>query len=520
MNRKATINLQPLGKSVSVNPRTPLKDILHEFGVEFPCGGKGTCGSCKVKLLKGELAIDRVQQQKLAKLKLAENWRLACFCSVETDVTLEISQFDTIILADNSTFDFKPQTGFGIAVDLGTTTIAVQMVNLENGHVLDSVSDVNPQARFGGDLISRIQSCLDGNFDELQNLVRSKIGAMIQSILEKNPVEASKVAIVGNTVMHHIFSGLKVNSLSFYPFHSPNLGVQKFAPIDLKWALPETTKIEFYPSIGSFVGSDILAGIAATKMAERENYSVLIDLGTNGEIVVGNCNKIICASTAAGPAFEGAKISQGMRAITGAISSVAASPNLPISRDKLSEGGESGDINSIINKVQLNCHVIGNVAAKGICGSGLIDIMAILLNHDKIGMFGEINNGDESVALTSKVSVTQQDIREFQLAKAAIAAGIQILLNHLKISYSQIDKVFIAGGFGNFLNIENVIRTGLIECEAGKIIKLGNTALIGAKMFLFEDEKFTQKILNKTTHINLEGDPNFQDIYIEKMMLV
>ena len=496
MHNKITLSLQPLDKTIQVNTGTPLKDVLHEFGVEFPCGGKGTCGSCKVKLLEGELKIDSVQQQKLDKLKLGKEWRLACYCNAESDITLEISQFDNIILADNSTFDFNPQQGFGIAVDLGTTTVVVQLVNLENGHVLDSVSEINPQARYGSDLISRIQSCLDGNFEELQNLVHSKIGEMIQYIIQKHPVKVSKVTIVGNTVMHHIFSGLAVNSLSFYPFHSPNLGIQIFSPTQLKWNLPETVNIQFYPSIGSFVGSDILAGIAATKMAEHENYTVLIDLGTNGEIVVGNRDKIICASTAAGPAFEGAKISQGMRATTGAISSVFL------------ENGE------------LKTHVIGNVSAKGICGSGLIDVMAILLNKEEIGMFGEINSGEDKVKLSRQVSITQQDIREFQLAKAAIAAGIQILLNQLGITYDDVDKVFIAGGFGNFLNIENVIRTGLIECEEDKIVKLGNTALIGAKMFLFEDDVIIQKILEKTTHINLEADPNFQDIYIDKMMLV
>ena len=496
MHQKVTITLNPLGKEVSVNTGTPLIDVLHEFGVEFPCGGKGTCGSCKVKILEGELEIGPVQQQKLNKLQLSENWRLACYCKAESDITLEISQFDNIILANNSTFDFKPQQGFGIAVDLGTTTVVVQLVNLENGHVLDSGSDVNPQARFGADLISRIQSCLDGNQQEIQNLIRNKIGLMIQTIIQKHPFEISKVTIVGNTVMHHIFSGLAVNSLSFYPFHSPDLGFRTFVPKQLNWSLPDSAIIKFYPSIGSFVGSDILAGIAATKMAENEKYSVLIDLGTNGEIVVGNRHKIICASTAAGPAFEGANISQGMRATTGAISSVNF------------ENGE------------LKTHVIGNVQAKGICGSGLIDIMAVLLNREQIGMFGEINSGAESVLLIGKISITQQDIREFQLAKAAIAAGIKILLNQLKISYSEIEQVFIAGGFGNFLNIENVIRTGLIECEPEKIIKLGNTALIGAKMFLFEDEIFIQKILAKTTHVNLEADPNFQDIYIDKMMLV
>ena len=496
MTKKVSISLQPFGKTISVNPGTPLIDVLHEFGVEFPCGGKGICGSCKVKLLQGELKIEPVQQQKLDKLKFGKEWRLACFCSAESDIILEISQFENIILADSSTFDFRPQKGFGIAVDLGTTTVVVQLMNLENGHVLDSVSDINPQVKFGGDLISRIQSCLDGNFEELQNLIRSKIWKMIYSIIQKHPVEVSKVTMVGNTVMHHVFSGLAVNSLSFYPFHSPNLGTQKFTPAEINWELPENTEIRFFSSIGSFVGSDILAGIAATKIAEREEFSVLIDLGTNGEIVIGNRDKIICASTAAGPAFEGAKISQGMRATTGAISSV-----------------------DFVNN-ELKAHVIGNTTARGICGSGLIDIMAILLKREKIGMFGEINSGEDNVKLTKQVSITQQDIREFQLAKAAIAAGIQILLNQLKITYTEIEHVFIAGGFGNFLNINNVIRTGLIECEAEKIIKLGNTALIGAKMFLFEDEKFIQKILDKTNQINLEGDPDFQNIYIEKMMLV
>jgi len=496
MQQKVNITLEPLGKLIEVNTGTPLIDVLHEFGVEFPCGGKGACGNCKVKLLDGELKIDSIQQQKLDKLKLSDNWRLACQCNAETDITLEISQFENIILADNSTFEFTPKTGFGIAVDLGTTTIVVQLINLENGHILDSVSDINPQAKFGGDLIARIQSCLDGNKPEMQNMIRQKIGDVIQSILKKHPVEVANIIIVGNTVMHHIFSGLDVQSLSFYPFNSPNLGTQKFTPKELNWNLPVETEIQFSPSIGSFVGSDILAGIAATKMAERKEFSILIDLGTNGEIVVGNSDKIICASTAAGPAFEGAKISQGMRATTGAISSVNFKNN------------------------ELQSHVIGNVKAKGICGSGLIDVIAILLNQEKIAMFGEINSGEEKIEIMKGVYITQQDIREFQLAKAAIAAGVQLLINQLKITYDDIDKVFIAGGFGNFLNIQNVIRTGLIESAEDKIVKLGNTALIGAKMFLFENEDFTQDILNKTTHINLEADGTFQDVYIDKMMLI
>ncbi|WP_297085594.1 ASKHA domain-containing protein [uncultured Draconibacterium sp.] len=496
MNKKVSISLQPLGKTIEVIKDTPLIDVLHEFGVEFPCGGKGTCGACKIKILKGDLAIDRVEKERLQKLKLGPEWRLACFCSANTNLTLEITQFENIILADNSAFEFSPEEGYGIAVDLGTTTLVAQLVDLSNGHIIDSVSDVNPQVKYGGDLIARIQACLDGKQQEMQKLIRVKIAKMIAQLEKNHPVEFAKIELVGNTAMHHIFCGLDVQPLSFYPFESPVLGVQTFTAEDLDWQLPGSPEIRFHASIGSFVGSDILAGIAATKMAEKEAYSLLIDLGTNGEIVLGNKKQIICASTAAGPAFEGAKINQGMRATTGAVSSL-----------KFKDG-------------KIEAHVIGNVEAKGICGSGLIDAMAILLEEQKIGLFGEINSGEEAIELTPGVQLQQSDIREFQLAKAAIAAGVQILLNTLNISKSDVEKVFIAGGFGNFLNLKNVIRTGLLECEEAKITKLGNTALIGAKMFLFQDENYTQEILSKTSHINLEGDGTFQDIYIEKMMLL
>ena len=495
MSKKVKISLHPFGKRISVNCGTPLIDVLHEYGVEFPCGGKGTCGRCKVKLLQGELQTGAVQQQKLTRLGLDKKWRLACFCRAESDITIEIAQFEDIILADNTAFSFKPNDGFGIAVDVGTTTLVAQLLDLKTGHVLDVVTALNPQVKFGADLISRIQSCLDGKQDVMQMLIRQKTGEMIQSLLEKHPAKISKVVLVGNTAMHHIFSGMDVQPLSFYPFESPDLGIQRFSSEQLKWELPPQTEIQFYPSIGSFVGSDILAGIIATNLAEREKYSILIDLGTNGEIVLGNREKIICASTAAGPAFEGAKISQGMRAVTGAISSVQF------------ENGKMG------------CHVIGNVPAKGLCGSALIDAMAVLLQHKKIGMFGEINSGKEKIKLAPGVFLTQQDIREFQLAKAAIAAGLQILLNTFEITFDEVENVFIAGGFGNFLNLKNVIQTGLIETFEDKIIKMGNTALIGAKMFLFEDDSSIQQILDKTSHINLEANPNFQDIYVEKLML-
>ena len=184
-----------------------------------------------------------------------------------------------------------------------------------------------------------------------------------------------------------------------------------------------------------------------------------------------------------------------MRAVTGAISSV-----------------------QFKNGTFVN-HVIGNVPAKGICGSGLIDAMAVLLQQEEIGMFGEINSGEHAIKLASGVFLTQQDIREFQLAKAAVAAGMQILLNKAAITFDDIEHVYIAGGFGNFLNLQNVIQTGLIETTEDKLVKMGNTSLIGAKMFLFDDISLPQSLLKITRHVNLEGDSKFQDIYVEKMLL-
>ena len=184
----------------------------------------------------------------------------------------------------------------------------------------------------------------------------------------------------------------------------------------------------------------------------------------------------------------------GMRAVTGAISSVKLDGN------------------------EMKVNVIGNTLAKGICGSALVDAVAVLRNLDLIGMFGEINSGAASLSVTSDVRLTQKDINEFQLAKAAISAGLVILCNTLKIQLSDIHEVYIAGGFGNYINIQHLIQTGMIEMPENKIHKMGNTALIGAKMFLFSDNQMKEEILSKTLHINLESDPNFQNIYVDKML--
>lgn len=488
------IHLQPLGKTIRVNNQTPLIDVLHEYGIEFPCGGKGTCGKCRVKLLKGDIEMSDLHRKNLLELGLGNEWRLACYSTVTSDITLEIDQYNHLILADESEFEFSSQAGFGVAVDVGTTTLVAQFIDLSTAKVLAVETMLNPQARFGADLISRIQACLSGCAAEMTLLIRQAIGSMIELLLRKQQVEITRIALVGNTVMQLIFGNCDLTPLAQYPFDTDNLGQKEFETTELDWNFPVAEKVRFYPSIGSFVGSDILAGIVATGLHTNEKYTALIDLGTNGEMVVGNKERIVCASTAAGPAFEGTNISIGMRAVTGAISTV-----------------------DVENK-GLKFHVIGNARPKGICGSALVDAVAAFRELELIGVFGEINSGETSLSLTPELGLTQKDINEFQLAKAAIAAGLEILCKSLSISLMDIQEVYIAGGFGNYINISHLNQTGMIELPEERIHKMGNTALIGAKIFLFTDGVTTTEILSKTRHVNLESDPEFQDIYVDKMM--
>jgi uncharacterized 2Fe-2S/4Fe-4S cluster protein (DUF4445 family) len=492
---KHTIHLHPLGKELIVNDKTPLIDVLHEYGIEFPCGGKGTCGKCQVRLLDGTIDVDEDQRGKLERFHLPADRRLACMSNCTSSITLQVEQYEHIILADETDFDFSPEDGVGIAVDLGTTTLVTQLIDLTTGKVLAVETMLNPQVKFGADLISRIQAGLDGHSTEMTLLIRKSIGRMIRLMLKSCQQLPGKVVLVGNTVMQRIFCGKDITPLSCYPFQVDDLGLSVLTPAEIGWDFLSGAIIQFYPSIGSFVGSDILAGIAATGLHRNPQFTALIDLGTNGEIVVGNRDKIICTSTAAGAAFEGSNLSMGMRAVTGAISSI-----------------------QLVNNKMVPS-VIGKTSPKGICGSALIDAIAILLQQKLIGIFGEIHSREESIPIVGPIRITQKDVYEFLLAKAAIASGITILSRNLGIEPSDIHEFYIAGGFGNYIRLEHLLATGMVETSEEKIHKMGNTALIGAKMFLFGNGELASEILGKASHVNLEGFPEFQDIYISKMVL-
>lgn len=489
-----TVRLEPLGIEKRVPRGTPLIDILYQYGIEFPCGGKGTCGRCRITILKGKLRTSRQHDQYARKLDLPENVKLACMCFVDEPVELEIGQFETIILADNSEFDFTPREGFGIAIDLGTTTIVGQLLNLSDGKVINVVSMLNSQSRFGADIMSRVDFAVNRDGQEiLHNTVKEDISNLVRKLSRGFTNDLRKIAIVGNSVMQHTFCNLDLRPLSAYPFESLKHKFFEFTPDQLGLAGMPGCAVTFYPSIGSFVGSDILAGIMSTGMHRQKKINVLIDLGTNGEICMGNREGILCASTAAGPAFEGTNITMGMTASTGAISSVFLKNN------------------------KLLCHTIGNEKARGICGSGIIDAVALFLDQGWINSTGQITADSDRIMLDGEVFLTQKDIYEFQLAKAAIASGVDILAAQLGIEKPEIDCLYIAGAFGNFINLENAIRLGLLEFPVDRITRFGNTALIGAKMALFQEYSEWEKILQVTRHLSLESCKEFQDVFVSKM---
>lgn len=496
MPGKYKVRLQPIGKTLKASFGTPVMDFLPEFGIEFPCGGKGTCLNCTVKILNGDMETAEPYKALLRQKGFGQEWRLACQSRISQDITLEVFPADTLILADNKPFTFTPSHGYGIAIDLGTTTLVLQLVDLASGRVTDAVTAINKQSRYGADIMSRISYAMrPGGLTKLSLLIREQLRQIIQNMIRKHACVPRKIILVGNTVMHHLFSGLKVDSLSQFPFQTSDDGKKVFKPNELGWKLPADVDIAFMPLIGGFVGSDVLAGILATGMNSSDELMAFIDMGTNGEVAVGNRDRILVASTAAGPAFEGMQISQGMRAVTGAISSVFS--------DEKTWG----------------VHVIGNATPRGICGSGLIDAVAVLKERGRISDSGQLLSGQKDIAITRSIKLTQKDIYEFLLAKAAVASGIHILLTLLKKSHSDVKKVFIAGGFGYFISVQHAIDIGMLEFSGEIIVKAGNTALIGAKMILFREENAEAGILDITHPISLESQPEFQDVYVQKLTI-
>ncbi len=504
MRDTVQIELMPLGKRLSVPPGTKLQDLLHSYGVEFPCGGKGRCRGCRVKLVQGDLPLEPGEREILSEQEIAEGWRLACRSRASADAIIEVAQWEAEILVEHGAMPTSSREGRGLAVDLGTTTMVAQLLDYRSGEVLGVRTARNPQAPYGADLISRLAfaDSAEGHA-KLVALLREGVAEMITSLLDSEEAAGSRVdsiAIAGNSVMHHFIGGLDTACLARAPFEPLDGRGRTFRAAELGWVIEGDPKVHVLPCLGGLVGGDILAGILASGMHESSDLIGLIDLGTNGEIAIGNREQILCTSTAAGPAFEGGKIEMGMQAITGAISAVSA----------VEEGREEG---------QLRCHVLGEGEARGICGSGLVDAVAAALDVGWISSSGRIVSEERVIPLISPVELTQFDVRELQLAKAAIWAGVEVLLSELGAARSDVCRLYLAGAFGNYVNAESARRIGLIRFSEEQIEAAGNTSLLGAKLALLGDAlegEAYASLIETVRHVSLATDARFQDRFIEE----
>lgn len=474
-----------MARHVSVEPVSgkSLADRIFELGVEFPCGGGSACGSCKVRVVSGHVPVTESMRAALTPAELDSGWRLACEAASNAAVTIEVAQWTPRILTDDAALEADPRPGLGIAVDLGTTTVVAQLVDLTTGEILAIQAELNAQARHGADLMSRVETALRQP-GLLTHLIRAQIARMAVTLAQDRPVE--EVLICGNTVMHHLYGGLDVSPLACVPFRTPH--PQGFHLTGAQAGI-NASNVAFLPSIGGFAGSDLLCGIISTGLAALPEPAAIMDLGTNGEVAVCSQAGILCASTAAGPAFEAGGIRRGMRAGDGAID------------------------HATVDGASILCHVLGGGPAHGICGSGLVDSVAAALDLGFIRPNGRFVSGGE-IPLRDGISLYQSDVRQLQLAKGAAAAALALL-------GARGARLFLAGAFGNYLRETGARRIGLLPGNS-QVTPSGNTALRGVRQLLLQQTRraaMVQSILNRTTHIELAADPRFQDAFAHHMSL-
>ncbi|MCK9524902.1 MAG: ASKHA domain-containing protein [Limnochordia bacterium] len=495
-------------KKITCFPGETVYDVLlrSDLAPSSYCGGKGTCGKCKVHWVQAGKDV------------------LACQLPVSDGMIIENKSpgdVQALSTSIHKTFTLEPLvgegSGYGIAVDIGTTTMVGYLLNLRNGQEMAVASLANPQRAYGADVISRIaytQSHPEG-VQRLQEVLVAALNSMITTLCEQAQVDKADVLALttaGNTVMLHTLLGVNAVSIANAPFEPVFSDQKVLAAQDLGIEIGSQGKVFVLPSVSGYVGADILAGLLVCDLDHQDSYGLLIDIGTNGEIVLGNEGKILACSTAAGPAFEGANISSGMAGIWGALSSFRIQEEAGI------------------------YETIGGIRPVGICGSGLIDIMAELLKHgfvDASGAFAvpstlakwkqdmlTTEGGMPAFLVTEEILFTQKDVREVQLAKGALRAGILTLLKEAGIEAEQIGQVYLAGGFGNFVDVHHACAMGLIPLELEeRVTKIGNGAGLGAKLSLLDQSQLVRctELKQRIQYIELSTRADFQELFMEAM---
>lgn len=465
--------------------------------IEAPCGGKGSCGKCLVHI-KG---IGKA------------GYYLACREAAEEGMLISLSHEMKLTVAEGGSCEVYPPeydggAKYGVAADIGTTTVVCHLFNMETGRRIATVSGANPQRVFGADVISRIQASIEGRLPQMTQQIVSLLIGFVDELCVKAGIvknEIGMAAIAGNTVMSHIFAGFSPDSIGAMPFEP----ISYFGEIMRIQGFCD--RVYIAPAVSGYIGGDITAGILAAGLHKKNKPCLFIDIGTNGEMVLGCGSSFICCATAAGPAFEGAEIKMGMAAYAGAISSVS------------------------YKQRKLKTVVIGDEAPVGICGSGLIDALAVMLSLGAVDETGRLLDedeceetalpfiGEERFYLTDdkKVYITQADIRKLQLAKAAIAAGIEVMLTEYSTTADNLDAMYIAGGFGSYISKESAARIGLFPPELlPKAKAIGNTAGEGAISALLSGTARMELeiIKNNCRYIELSTNSSFTQCFVEAMM--
>lgn len=504
-----------------------LLEMLQEKNeyISAPCNGNGICGKCIVRYKRGATEPTKQDREFLSEKQLEQGYRLACQSYPTEEYKVEIPELEETIevlsqwenqrteeILKNTAEGTAEKTEnalYGICIDIGTTTLAALLVNLETEADCQTAVSVNHQRAYGSDVLSRISASNSGKKWEIQRCIRQDLQKLIRELLQKEKIteqQIQRIVIAGNTTMCHLLRG----------FSCETLGVAPFLPVDLSWmegsaadflGMKELdTKVVILPGISAFVGADIMAGIAKMNMHRSEGYHLLLDIGTNGEMVLGNCRHMYVTSTSAGPAFEGGNISCGMASIPGVISHVF-----------MEETGKAG------------FQVIGETdgenkkqQAIGICGTGMIDLVYELREHQMIDEHGTYSDlyFDTGYELAEKVKFTQNDIRELQMAKAAIRAGVDILVKKAGIAFDEVDNCYLAGGFGTKIDIKKAAGIGLIPKELEmKTIPAGNTVLAGTKEVLLSriSKEELEKIQTMADVINLAEENDFEEMYLSYM---
>lgn len=461
-----------------------LMDVLKNSGVylDAPCGGAGKCGKCTV-------VIDGLQV-------------LACQTVVESDMTVTLPEFSGLRVLQSGMDAQVPmdpgKEGLLLAFDIGTTSVVCYLLDPKTGRELAKGSMLNPQTAFGADVISRIQAALRGGAEPLTQGIRQGMTTLIRQVCgDANllPEQIGVVSVVGNPAMQQLFLGICPENLAALPF-APVLTEAKTVPCGAVLPVCPNADLLIVPDISGYTGADTMGCVLSTGLYEREAITLMVDIGTNGEMVLGNKDRMIACSTAAGPALEGANIQFGMRGTEGAIDHVWL---------------ENGEV---------KYSVIGGGVAKGICGSGLIDAIAVGLNLGLLNKRGRIQNEERIIRITDNIYLTQEDIRQVQLAKGAICAGILLMAKQLGVEVGDIQKVLLAGAFGNYLNPESACRIGLLpEQLLEKIEAVGNAAGSGARM-LACNKRFlplTQVLTEKVEFLELASLPEFSRTFAKAM---